>query len=140
MNANLPQLPSMQHKLIADRFSVGKLLGAGSFGQVYIGIDLKNDTKVALKLEPKDSKSPQLKFESKVYKDLGRSVGIPAIIWFGEHHEYYCLAMSLLGASLEDLFNLCNRKFNLKTTLILADQMISRIEYIHNKHYIHREY
>jgi len=47
--------------------------------------------------------------------------------------------MELLGPSLEDLFNFCHRKFSLKTVLLLADQMISRIEYIHGKNFLHRD-
>lgn len=47
--------------------------------------------------------------------------------------------MDLLGPSLEDLFNFCSRRFTLKTVLMLADQMISRIEYVHCKSFIHRD-
>ena len=32
----------------------------------------------------------------------------------------------------------CLRRFSLKTVLLLADQLISRIEYIHSKNFIHR--
>lgn len=47
--------------------------------------------------------------------------------------------MDRLGPSLEDLFNYCDRRFSLKTVLMLADQMIARAEYMHSKHYIHRD-
>lgn len=66
-------------------------------------------------------------------------VGIPHIRWFGTARDYNALVMELLGPSLEDLFNFCSRRFTMKTVLMLADQMIGRIEYVHSKNFIHRD-
>ena len=47
--------------------------------------------------------------------------------------------MELLRPSLGDLFNFCGQKFSLKTNLLLADQLISQIEFIHSKNFIHQD-
>ncbi|CAH8581360.1 unnamed protein product [Schistosoma mattheei] len=66
-------------------------------------------------------------------------VGIPCLKWSGTEGDYNVLVIQLLGPSLEDLFNFCGRRFKLKTVLLLADQTITRVEYIQNKNFIHRD-
>jgi serine/threonine protein kinase len=49
------------------------------------------------------------------------------------------MVFELLGPNLEDLFNYCDRRFSLRTVLMLADQLICRFQYIHSKGFIHQD-
>lgn len=49
------------------------------------------------------------------------------------------MIMELLGKNLEQLFNECSRVFSQRTVLLIADQILKRIEYFHSKNYIHRD-
>ncbi|CAD8079548.1 unnamed protein product [Paramecium sonneborni] len=120
-------------------FSFEKKIGSGSFGQIFLGINNKTGQEVAIKLEIATIKHPQLWFEGKLYKLLQGGDGIPLTYWFGSENEYNILVMELLGANLEELFNQCKRKFSLKTVLMIGQQMITRIEFLHNKNFIHRD-
>jgi casein kinase 1 len=124
---------------VGGRYRLGKKIGSGSFGDIYLGTNIQTNQDVAIKLEPLKSKHPQLAYEYKLYKILAGGVGIPPVRWFGKEGDYNVLVMDLLGPSLEDLFNYCGRKFSMKTVLMLADQMIARIEFIHSKSFIHRD-
>ncbi|MED6197024.1 hypothetical protein PIB30_052876 [Stylosanthes scabra] len=124
---------------IANKFRLGRKLGSGSFGEIYLGTNVQTNEEVAIKLENIKTKHPQLLYESKLYRILQGGTGIPNLKWFGVEGEYNVLVIDLLGPSLEDLFNFCSRKLSLKTVLMLADQMINRVEFIHSKSFLHRD-
>eukprot|EP00930_Biecheleria_cincta_P018148 TRINITY_DN1422_c0_g3_i1.p2 TRINITY_DN1422_c0_g3~~TRINITY_DN1422_c0_g3_i1.p2 ORF type:complete len:339 (+),score=64.88 TRINITY_DN1422_c0_g3_i1:29-1045(+) len=124
---------------VGGKFRLGQRIGSGAFGEIYIGTNMQTNEEVAIKLESISSEHPQLLYESKLYKILAGGVGIANVHWYGVEEHYNAMVVDLLGPSLEDLFCFCNRKFSLKTTLMLADQMINRIEYMHAKNLIHRD-
>ncbi|KAJ0007049.1 hypothetical protein Pint_28980 [Pistacia integerrima] len=124
---------------VGNKFRLGRKIGSGSFGEIYLGTNSQTNEEVAIKLENIKTKHPQLQYESKLYKILQGGTGIPNVKWFGVEGDYNVLVMDLLGPSLEDLFNFCSRKLSLKTVLMLADQMINRVEFVHSKSFLHRD-
>ncbi|CAD6569972.1 MAG: serine/threonine protein kinase [Tremellales sp. Tagirdzhanova-0007] len=125
--------------VVGGKYRVGKKIGSGGFGDIYLGVNIVSGEEVAIKLEPVTAKAPQLQYETEVYQALAGGLGVPFVRWYGTQSNYNAMVMDLLGPSLEDLFNYCNRKFSLKTVLLLADQLISRIEFIHSRNFIHRD-
>lgn len=124
---------------VGNKYVIGIKIGSGSFGTIHIGKNLQTNEDIAIKFESIRSRHPQLLYESKIYQMLQGGVGIPNIHWFGVEGDMNLMVLDLMGSSLEDLFNTCGRRFSLKTVLMLADQMISRIEFFHAKNFLHRD-
>ena len=101
--------------------------------------DLNSGKEVAVKLEHNKIDPSLLRDEYETYELLAGGKGIPKVHWFGRESEYRVMVFELLGPSLEDLFNYCGRLFSLKTVLMLADQIIARLQYIHSKNFIHQD-
>jgi casein kinase 1 len=124
---------------VGGKYRLGRKIGSGSFGELYLGTNVQTGEEFAIKLEGVRTRHPQLLYESKVYRILQGGVGIPNIHWYGVEGEYNAMVLDLLGPSLEDLFTYSNRHFSLKTVIMLADQMLSRVEYCHSKNFLHRD-
>ncbi|XP_059634937.1 casein kinase 1-like protein 3 [Cornus florida] len=126
-------------RIVGGKFKLGRKIGSGSFGEIYLATHVDTFEIVAVKIENNKTKHPQLFYEAKLYNILQGGSGIPGIKWSGVDGDDNILVLDLLGPSLEDLFVYCGRKFSLKTVLMLADQMITRIEYMHSKGFLHRD-
>ncbi|KAF6164465.1 hypothetical protein GIB67_025291 [Kingdonia uniflora] len=126
-------------RIVGEKYKLGRKIGSGSFGEIYLATHNDTCEIVAVKIENSKTKHPQLLYEAKLYGLLQGGSGIAAIKWCGVDADDNILVIDLLGPSLEDLFVYCGRKFSLKTVLMLADQMITRIEYVHSKGFLHRD-
>ncbi|KAH7884695.1 kinase-like domain-containing protein [Phlebopus sp. FC_14] len=125
--------------IVGNHFRVGKKIGEGSFGVVFEGTKLLTNQPVAIKFEPRKSDAPQLRDEFRSYRTLNGTVGVPQVHHFGQEGLHNVLVIDLLGPNLEDLFDMCGRKFTIKTVCMAAKQMITRIQSVHDKSLIYRD-
>ncbi|XP_056022992.1 casein kinase I-like isoform X9 [Ostrea edulis] len=126
--------------MVGPNFRVGKKIGCGNFGELRLGKNLYNNEHVAVKCVSIDLKKTVEHSQEQGCESLPMSAeGIPNVYYFGPSAKNNALVMELLGPSLEDLFDICDRKFTLKTVLMIAIQLISRMEFVHSKHLIYRD-
>ena len=98
-----------------------------------------NKNNVALKLEHHSIDPSYLEDEARTYEAVQDAAGFPKVHWFGNHDDFRIMAFELLGPSLEDLFAYCDYRFSLKTTLMITDQILVRLEELHSRAVIHRD-
>ena len=63
-------MASSSSNVVGVHYRVGKKIGEGSFGVIFEGTNLLNNTQVAIKFEPRKSDAPQLRDEYRTYKIL----------------------------------------------------------------------
>jgi serine/threonine protein kinase len=122
-------------KVFFSKYKAIKKLGEGSFGKVYKAE--YNKEEFAIKMESKSKEQGLLETEATIMSYL-KGPNIPFIKSYGYSGNYNVLVMQLLDKSLEDLFNEYT-KFSIKTTAMLGYQMVSILQYIHDRHIIHRD-
>ena len=124
--------------VIHNRFVLNRRVGKGAYGVVHLGYDKLENRLVAIKLEHQDQDKKRLEHEHNIYKCIKHN-RIPDIYWYGKAGEYSVLVMQFLGNSLDQLFNVCGRKFTIKTTIMVGIQLIELIEAVHGCNHVHRD-
>lgn len=134
----------MEGQVIAKNYQLIKKIGSGAFGEIWKATNLKTKQDYAVKFEEINSKHNQLYAECRIYlwfhsDSTVLAHAIPNVQYYGVEGARNVMVMDLLGPSLEELFTESNKTFSLKTVLMLADQMIKRVEYVHSRRIIHRD-
>ena len=127
---------------VANKYNILKILGKGSFGVCYEGLDITNNMRVALKIESDQTFKEHkhlVNSELEAHQILNESEGIPKLLAQGISNHKHIIVMELLGEDLSNLFHKFSKKFSLKTILMLGEQMINRTRSIHHKCLIHRD-
>ena len=155
---------SNEQFIINGNYNLIKMIGFGAFGEIHLAYDSNSKQLRAIKFELTNFKNPQLKHEYAILETLntiennknnnhnnsinydnlktknGGIIGIPKVYLFDRmENKYNYMIMDFLGPSIGDLYQLKNKKFSLETLLMLMIQLLTRIEYIHEKGFIHRD-
>ena len=129
----------LQGKIFFKKYKLLRLIGKGSFSEVYLGENIVTKKIYSVKIENRYLiKTENLEKEAYILLNL-KCFGIPEVISFGRSGKYNILVQTLLGKSLEKIWLENNRSFNTKDICMIAIQTLDRIEYIHSKNYLHRD-
>ena len=127
---------NMINKILFGKYKIKKLLGIGSFGNVYSATNIKTNEQYAVKIEDKLAPAQLLEKETYLLYIL-KGPGIPKVISYGRSGNNNVLVEQLLGKNLKSLFK--SNKRNIKDLCMATIQMLDRIEYVHSKNLIHRD-
>lgn len=128
----------MSEIIIGKKYKLLKQIGEGSFGKIFEAENILTNNKVAIKIEKKNNMS-LLKHEANIYYKCKNVKGISNIKFFGTEENFNYIVMDLLGPSVDKMRENKGGKMNLNEVLIIAIQMITSLENLHQTGIIHRD-
>lgn len=127
-----------QFEQLENELTIMRLLHKNLLTEVYEARE-KNGNNVILKIENETGALRHtIEREYDILSCLKGAVGIPNLRAFGKIENRNGFTLEYVGDNLETLLEKCRGQFSLKTVLMLVDQMISRVEYIHSRGIVHR--
>jgi casein kinase 1 len=124
--------------IIGNKYEVVKLLGSGTFGKIYEGINIRTNELVAIKMEELKTDFASLKHETKIYQYLSGTEGLPKLKWYGNDLNHRYMVITLLGDNLSFL----KTKYgflSLEVTIQIGINALEILKSIHEKGLIHRD-
>lgn len=127
--------------VVCRKYLLQKEIGKGTFGKIYLGVNQETNEEYAIKIEnvSTDLRQDTLLKEAKILYELKGERGVPRMYYFIKDDKLSIMVMTLLHKNMDEVFRDSKRKFSFKTVFLAADQMLSRIEYLHTKGYVHRD-
>lgn len=134
----------MEGKTVCGVYHLDYKIGSGSFGEIWCATHATTGEKYAVKMEDVNTDMPQLILECKIYLWLQSDAAsltqaFPLVRHYETQGAYNVMVMDLLGRNLDVLMKAQGGRLSLKTTLLVADQALRRIEYVHHRRIIHRD-
>ncbi|KAE8148509.1 kinase-like domain-containing protein [Aspergillus avenaceus] len=78
-----------------------------------------------------------LSHEARILHTVSGGIGMPLLHWFGAVDGTDIMVIDSYGSCLEETFCQSGRYFSLQMLLCLAEQLLSRVEFIHSRNIIH---
>lgn len=124
-------------QILKNKYRLDEEIGHGGFGMVFRATHLVTSKQYALKIDAK-RKGVALS-EAKILSDLVDGVGIPKLHSKGSCLDFTYFVMELLDSSLQRIIKQCGGSLNIETVAKAGTQIVNRLEFIHNRGYIHRD-
>ena len=124
-------------KIIISNYELLKLIGVGSFGQVYLANHIPTNFKVAIKIV-NIHKNPRIKSKYDILKELNHINIIKIFDYFEKYDKSYIVFEYISGG---ELFTQIETKGHLKQIELstIFFQLIKILKYLHKKNIYHRD-
>ena len=114
----------------------------GRHSVIHRCISIKTGKMYAVKLQPKEHSSllNEATILQRIQEELKYNIdcGVPLCHYARRHDNLNVLVETELGKNIGELLGMCGGKFEHKTFLMVAEQMLKRVEFFHMQGYVHR--